>query len=152
MRGWLVCAAPRGCGGCSWYVKTAVFSHFYINAIFLPRQARDKHGKTQKKTVFSLRWSACSRTMGGSNPCGKRHLPSFLSCPSRACLGKLTSFSSSKRKLSRNEKGPFFCSQVYAKRARGLMAVRLILCVCMRPYIIRNIRSIFIGNSGAFLI
>ena len=31
-------------------------SHLYINAIFLPRQARDKHRKTQKKTSIENRF------------------------------------------------------------------------------------------------
>jgi hypothetical protein len=34
--------------------KTALFSHFYIKTIFLPRQARDNHREsTPKKTVLS---------------------------------------------------------------------------------------------------
>jgi hypothetical protein len=34
--------------------KRRFFSHFYINAIILPRQARDKHRKNSKKgTTFS---------------------------------------------------------------------------------------------------
>jgi hypothetical protein len=138
MRGWLVCAAPRGCG-CSWYVKTAVFSHFYINAIFLPRQARDKHGENSEKDRFLSQVECVFKDDGRIKSVRKTTPAKFVSCPSRACLGKLTSFSSSKRKLSRNEKGPFFCSQVYAKRARGLMAVRLILCVCIRCVLILSV-------------
>jgi hypothetical protein len=34
--------------------KTALLSHLYINAIILPRQARDKHREnTQKRVAFS---------------------------------------------------------------------------------------------------
>jgi hypothetical protein len=33
--------------------KTGFLSHLYIKGIFLPRQARDKHRKTQKEPVFS---------------------------------------------------------------------------------------------------
>jgi hypothetical protein len=36
------------------YAKTTVLSHLYLNAIFLPRQARDKPRENSKKaTVFS---------------------------------------------------------------------------------------------------
>ena len=35
------------------YAKTVVLSHLYINVIFLPRQARDKHRENSKTiTVF----------------------------------------------------------------------------------------------------
>ena len=32
--------------------KTVFLSHLYINMLILPRQARDKHRKTQKSAVF----------------------------------------------------------------------------------------------------
>jgi hypothetical protein len=35
--------------------KTGFLSHLYLKVIFLPRQARDKHRKTQKKPVLSQR-------------------------------------------------------------------------------------------------
>jgi hypothetical protein len=45
--------------------KTGFLSHLYIKVIFLPRQARDKHRKTQKKPDLSkdivgcLGWALC---------------------------------------------------------------------------------------------
>ena len=115
------------------------FSHLYLNAIFLPRQARDKHENSEKDRFLSQ--VECVFKDDGRIKSVRKTTPAkFVSCPSRACLGKLTSFSSSKRKLSRNEKGPFFCSQVYAKRARGLMAVRpLTLCVYIRCVLILSV-------------
>jgi hypothetical protein len=38
--------------------KTAVLSHSYINAILLPRQARDKHRESSKKSGVFLRPSS----------------------------------------------------------------------------------------------
>eukprot|EP01046_Picozoa_sp_COSAG06_P018512 COSAG06_NODE_1291_length_9980_cov_166.860237_2_plen_87_part_00 len=44
--------------------KTVFLSHLHINAIFLPRQARDKHRKNSKTDRFSqgltaqLQWAA----------------------------------------------------------------------------------------------
>jgi hypothetical protein len=37
--------------------KTGFLSHLYINVIFLPRQARDKHRENSKKSPFSRRVS-----------------------------------------------------------------------------------------------
>jgi hypothetical protein len=36
------------------YRKTVVLSHLYTNAIFLPRQAWDKHRENSKKTTVFL--------------------------------------------------------------------------------------------------
>jgi hypothetical protein len=51
--------------------KTVLFNHSYINVIFLPRQAWDKHKKTQKKSgIFSG-----NATIGAKNDRLLRQLP-----------------------------------------------------------------------------
>jgi hypothetical protein len=53
--------------------KTAFLSHFYIKCIILPRQARDKIGKTQKKSGVSHNSMHSSSAGGGSTVNDEEH-------------------------------------------------------------------------------
>ena len=50
-----------------WRAEPASWSHLYVNAIFLPRQARDKHRENSKTTtVFSGKTSIGNTDQFGS--------------------------------------------------------------------------------------
>ena len=51
-------------------VKTYFWRHLYINTIFLPRQARDKHRETSKRVCFEYKFDLSSSTKGLS----RKHL------------------------------------------------------------------------------
>jgi hypothetical protein len=99
-----------------WYAaKSVVLSHLYITAIFLPRQARDKHiGKPLKKDFWFLRGSpgGPSEVEGLEAVRDKQitFFPSFLgvflASLSRACLGKSSCFTT--RKLQNKERNGDF--------------------------------------------
>jgi restriction endonuclease S subunit len=68
-----------GASDCPYHVfrtsgtKTGFLSHLYINAIFLPRQARDKHRETSKKARFRSddiynHWEAIANNINSVTP------------------------------------------------------------------------------------
>ena len=60
------CTAAAECKGCYRCEQRHFLRHLYIKCIFLPRQARDKHGENSKKSgVFRRRCDRCAAAWRG---------------------------------------------------------------------------------------
>ena len=64
--------------------KTALFVHFYIKMIILPRQARDKHKKNSKKVPFSCRLQRAILTAVGADDAADAGAPDDEAASPRA--------------------------------------------------------------------
>jgi hypothetical protein len=62
------------------YAKAVVLSHLYINAIFLPRQARDKHRENSKKAAIFSGGAFGHNLHAALQPAGKKKVPSSFRC------------------------------------------------------------------------